>query len=66
MWDRFIMDMINGYMQTLADVLTFFLVKAGDIFFEFMKTSMVVIGAVLAVGAAGGLLWTITIIKGMI
>ena len=53
-------------------ILTFFLIyrcgleTLSLIFFEFIKTSMIVIGAVLAVGAAGGLLWTITIIKGMI
>jgi hypothetical protein len=58
--------MFNGYMQTLADVLTFFLVKAGDIFFEFIKTSLVVIGFVLAFGAAAGGIWTLIIIKGTI
>lgn len=60
------MDMFNGYMQTLADVLTFFVVKLGDIFFEFLRTTLVVMGLVLAFGAAAGGIWTLLIIKGAI
>lgn len=66
MWERIILDMFNGYMQTMVDVMTWFLAKLGDFGTEFVKTSVFVIGAVLAIGAVGGLICTTIIIKGTI
>lgn len=66
MWERFILDMFNGYMQTMVDVMTWFFAKLGDLGTEFVKTSAFVIGAVLAIGAVGGLICTAIIIKGTI